>query len=474
MATVSHTATDVLAALTAHTWKPQPEPARLVHRLLNECLEHCPFAARLSHRMLEETGTRLLDWIDHFGLPVNDPAVAQLETVGYSKDDPIHGDTVWMHKAGLFPRVRQLQTASRRLAVKVDSVADFLFAHSLTDVCIDGEPFSPLRTACVSRGNGVEFLVVERHGSLDFTPSSLIPSPVKSGTSFPVAILHHFEKLLLRRRHFENDAEGFVLANHLIDAAIADLGRDRACDLFFTAERLYWQRRNRAGRIQYERQASLGLGWANHDHHTYRSSRESFVSLIAFLEKLGFQCRERFYAGREAGWGAQVIEHPVTGVTIFADVDMSPEEVTEDFSHQPMVPRAELGTVGLWCALHGEAFLQAGLHHLECQFDFAATRDQLKLVGIDTMQPFTDFSYLRQAFTRGERWSVDPDRVERLRSAGRITDEQATKFLTQGALGSHLEILQRDDGYKGFNQHGISEIISATDPRRAQAEAARE
>ena len=85
------------------------------------------------------------------------------------------------------------------------------------------------------------------------------------------------------------------------------------------------------------------------------------------------------------------------------------------------------------------------------------------------MQPFTDFSYLRQAFTRGERWSVDPDRVERLRSAGRITDEQATKFLTQGALGSHLEILQRDDGYKGFNQHGISEIISATDPRRAEA-----
>ncbi len=469
MVTVSQPSKDAVAALTAHTWTPQPEPARLVHRLLNECLQNCPFAAQLSQRMLSETGTRMLDWIDHFGLAVSDPAVSELEGVGFTKAAPIHGDTVWTHKAGLFPRVRQLHTATRQLAIKVDSVADFLFAHELSDVSIDGDPFSSLRTAIVARGNGVEFLVVERHGSLDFTPSALTSSPVKSGMTFPVAVLHHFEQLLLRRRNFESDADGFALANQLIDGAIADLGRDRACDLFFTAERLNWQRRNRAGRIQYARQASLGLGWANHDHHTYRSSRESFVALIAFLEKLGFQCRERFYAGREAGWGAQVIEHPVTGVTIFADVDMSPEEVIEDFSHRPMVPRAELGTVGLWCALHGEAFLQAGLHHLECQFDFAATRDQLKLAGIDTMPPFTDFSYLRQAFTRGEHWSVDPARVERIRSAKRITDEQATKFLTQGALGSHLEILQRDDGYKGFNQHGISEIISATDPRSAEA-----
>ena len=279
--------------------------------------------------------------------------------------------------------------------------------------------------------------------------------------------MHHFESLLLRQRDFPNDLDGFVRANTLIDAAIADLGRDRTCDLFFTAERQYWQRRNRAGRVQLARQQALGLGWANHDHHTYRSSRAAFVPLIAFLEKLGFQCRERFYAGREAGWGAQVIEHPVTGVTIFADVDLSPEELAQDFSHVPLPPREELGTVGLWCALHGEAFLQAGLHHLECQFDFAATRDQLKQVGIDSMPPFTDFSYLRQAFTRGEQWQVNPARVERLRTAGQITEAQATQFVTHGAIGSHLEILQRDDGYKGFNQRGINEIISATDPRRA-------
>ena len=38
-------------------------------------------------------------------------------------------------------------------------------------------------------------------------------------------------------------------------------------------------------------------------------------------------------------------------------------------------------------------------------------------------------------------------------------------LLREGAIGSHLEILERNDGYKGFNQTGISQIIRRTDPR---------
>jgi hypothetical protein len=48
----------------------------------------------------------------------------------------------------------------------------------------------------------------------------------------------------------------------------------------------------------------------------------------------------------------------------------------------------------------------------------------------------------------------------------KITAEQADKFRREGALGSHLEVLERHDGFKGFNQTGISDIISRTDPRR--------
>ena len=130
--------------------------------------------------------------------------------------------------------------------------------------------------------------------------------------------------------------------------------------------------------------------------------------------------------------------------------------------------RDELGTVGLWCALHGESFLQAGMHHLECQFDFDATRDQLRRAGVETMAPFTDFSFLRQAFTTGEMWEVDPGRLVKTQVSGAITASQAEQFRDEGALVSHLEILERNDGYKGFNQTGVSDIIARTDPREVR------
>ncbi len=242
---------------------------------------------------------------------------------------------------------------------------------------------------------------------------------------------------------------------------------DLTCDLWFAAERQYWQKRNHAARVQSARQQKLGLGWANHDHHTYRSSRRNFVRLIAIWEKLGFHCRERFYAGREAGWGAQVMEQPITGITAFNDVDLSPDELAGDFAHRPLPQRDSLGTVGLWCGLHGESFLQAGMHHLEAQFDFDALTKQLaREEGVKTMKPFTNFPYLRQAFTEGERWPVAPERIQRLLLATLITPQQAARFREHGAIGSHLENLERNDGFKGFNQTGVSQIIAATDPRK--------
>ncbi|MCA9291092.1 MAG: hypothetical protein KDA25_08185, partial [Phycisphaerales bacterium] len=229
-------------------------------------------------------------------------------------------------------------------------------------------------------------------------------------------------------------------------------------------------RRNRAARVQKSRQDELGLGWANHDHHTYRSSRAGFRSLIEVLEKLGFVCRERFYAGAEAGWGAQVLEQPECRFVIFADVDLSEDEIIGDFAHTGLEPASSLGTVGLWIGLHGESMLQAGMHHLECQFDFEGLRDQLQSAGVNTMQPFTELPYLRQAFTEGERWAVAEPRLRRLLDAGLITSMQANQFRMQGALGSHLENLERHDGYKGFNQHGVSDIIDRTDPRKQVVE----
>jgi hypothetical protein len=184
------------------------------------------------------------------------------------------------------------------------------------------------------------------------------------------------------------------------------------------------------------------------------------------LDQLGFERRERFYTGAQAGWGAQISEQPVEGIVTFCDVDLEPDETEIDFSRQVLPPPTRLGTIGLWVGLHGESFLEAGMHHLECRFDHNLLRDQLATEGVGTMKPFSDFPFLKQAFTEGERWPVRRERAERLLRAGLIDAKQCADFVAAGAIGSHLENLQRQGGFKGFNQKSVSAIIEATDPRQ--------
>ena len=74
---------------------------------------------------------------------------------------------------------------------------------------------------------------------------------------------------------------------------------------------------------------------------------------------------------------------------------------------------------------------------------------------------------LHQAFTRGERWQVDEARLDQLVAAGQIDADQRTRLAHNGAIGSHLENIQRAEGFKGFNQPQVSDIIRRTDPRGA-------
>jgi hypothetical protein len=284
---------------------------------------------------------------------------------------------------------------------------------------------------------------------------------------YPQRYLAALDMWTTRPRLFADSQAGMEHTLKLARALVRDMGIDTAAWIVFSAERAYWQRRNGAGQVQRARQDRLGLGWANHDHQAFRSSRNVFSLLIEILETLGFRARERFYAGSEAGWGAQVMEQPVCRLAVFADVDLAPEEVAGDFAHTPLRPRQELGTLGLWCALHGESMLGAGMHHLAARFDFEALTAGLADWGIKMMRPFSDFAHLRQAFTQGERWPVASDRLERLLAGGQIDAQQQARFAAEGALGSHLENIQRAQGFKGFNQQNVSDIIRRTDPRAA-------
>lgn len=446
-------------------WPLAYEAEAFLRRQIDAFLAHNTAARQLAERMANDTGTDFYEWVDHFTL---DPSlISEVAGLGLVEEMvPVpKGWRVYHHPRAMMPRVVFVAGGARAdapatLAIRPESIVDFAARHNLGPAA-SRRLGARLRDIVVSDEGGHVLRAVERLAYRGFVPEE--PSP-----EFVSGVVRTRELWRARRRDFVDDAEGVAHAFQVQSQAIALVGRDVACELFFAEERAYWELRNSAARIQKRRQDLLGLGWGNHDHHTFRSSRRFFADFIRFLLNFGFEKRERYYAGAEAGWGAQISEHAVTGITVFADVDLAPEETEIDFSCEPLPSAHRLGTVGLWCGLHGDSFLQAGMHHLEARFDFTALREQLVRHGVKTMQPFSDFPFLKQAFTEGERWAVSLPRVEKLRRDGLITAEQEVSFIENGAIGSHLENLERKGGYKGFNQKSVSVIIAATDPRAMQ------
>jgi hypothetical protein len=455
-------------ALTEQSqWRRYPEVAAFVAERLAQFVAGVPPVQALQAQMILYADNRLADWLDHMVLVDGDVVRGQLIDLGFEPEDvpSAPGDRVYHYPGGLFPwlvlRVQPGTTPGDVIAVaiSVGEISPFLVAQREV-APVEGTVLSPYRRASVWRASEREFLVVERRAHRGFVPLEMEPS-------YAQRYLEAYERWATRPRQFKDVREGMRRTLALARSLVSDFGPDLAAWVFVEAEQSCWQQRNRAGQVQKSRQDRLGLGWANRDHCAFRSSREAFAPLIRILETFGFQPRERFYAGAEAGWGAQVMEHATCRFAIFADVDLAPDEVAGDFAHRPLAPRQELGSIGLWCALHGESVLAAGSHHFASRLDFGAAAEGLAEWGIKLMRPFSDFAYLKQAFTRGERWRVSLERLERLEAGGQISAEQREHFIENGAVGSHLESIQRDEGFKGFNQHTVSDIIRRTDPRAA-------
>lgn len=443
----------------SQNWQCQPKAEALAVKILAECCHANAFIQELQTELLKHTSTRLFDWVDHLIVGYSAAIEQELEETGFAALHATPSYRMFHHPGAQLPRIvmRDHDQSLVGAAVNVDSIADFLMVRGMTG-WIEGASYSPFRRCCVSTENDVSLWVIERRGT-----DSIEPTYPEEG--YLEHYLEAFEKWQTRPRNMENEDEAMKFTLALAEEIVGMLGEATAASVILEVERRYWQARNMAGQLQKNRQDRLGMGWANHDHHTFRSSRRHFPQLVRLFEILGFNCRERFYAGEEAGWGAQVMENPQSKLVLFLDVDLAPHELDLDFAHHPMPEISHHGTVGLWCALHGDSILKAGMHHLEAQFMFEELAHDLAHLNTRMMEPFSNFPYLKQAFTEGEVWHVDPNRVKKLVEAGKITHEHADKFLTYGAVGSHLENLQRREGYKGFNQKNVSYIIKRTDPR---------
>jgi hypothetical protein len=463
------------SAAEEYAWRRHPEAEAYLRQHLDVFVSVLPAADALDRQILARTGSRLFDWLDHLILTTGDRPRGELRDLGFEQEEvPAEpGDEVFRHPGTVLPPIL-LRPGPHRpgtpvaAAIQVENIGSFMMAHHLS-APIEGTPASPYRRARAWQEPARELWVVERRGHPGFVPLEMPPD-------YAGQTLRAFERWATRPRLFDDERAGMEQTLSLARSLCAEVGTETASWIVLAVERAHWQRRNRAAQVQKARQDTLGLGWANHDHHTFRSSRHNFVLLIQILETLGFRPRERFYAGAEAGWGAQVLEHPSwrpAPAGIFADVDLSPDEVSGDFAHQPLpegygaADGQKLGTVGLWCALHGESMLAAGLHHLAARLDFDRATEGLAEWDVEMMRPFSDFTYLRQAFSRGERWRIDSERVTRLftLAPGQIDEAQLARFVEKGAVGSHLENIQRGEGFKGFNQQTVSDIIRRTDPR---------
>ncbi len=441
-------------------WPRCPEAAAYFLALTREFTAHNPAVSTMANRLVCEAAVPLDNLIDHWAMPRTVSLEEDLKAIGLLRTESVDGDIEWEHPSARLPRVRIEDIEGVRLAIAVEDIRRFVDCNELPIQGQHGDTDSGYEEVRYPQANG-ELAVIARRGYRGFRPGVCSAADER-------ALKRVREALRTRPR----DADGVRCARQtssLLQSLAEEIDIDRLTDEFFASERDYYMRSNHAALWQYERQQELGIGWANHDHHTYRSSRSGFRPLVNLWQQLGFQAREKFYAGAEAGWGAQIFEHPVSRVVLFCDVDMAPEEIGIDFSSTDLPELSSLGTIGLWCGLHGESIAAAGLHHLEAEFDFARVRDQLMAAGIGVMPPFTDLPMLKQAFTQAEVWPVKPERAAALADRGLITPEHRDRFIESGAPGSHLEILQRWEGFKGFNKTGIDAIIRDTDARNGVA-----
>ena len=146
------------------SWEPQPAAAALIAQWVDAMAAANPAITQLSQRLRNDTGTRLIDWIDALWLPessANNSSRQRLEQTGFRKAE--NEPEFWVHPAGIFPRIalaapyftlEPAATAQGVLAIRVDDVDDFAQACALGKVVCEGIAGSPHRTARLPDAKG--------------------------------------------------------------------------------------------------------------------------------------------------------------------------------------------------------------------------------------------------------------------------------------------------------------------------------
>lgn len=399
------------------------------------------------HESATAVGIRFFDLLDYIRIAVSPSAKAVIQKQGFSvQKETYQGGKIYRHPRALFPvlvveEVRSEKASSiLELGVRVDSLEHLKGVRGFSEP-IQGREESSLRKMSLTDPKGYTLTFVERKGTARFeknTPEEDLGKVRKVKSLFGSYRDSHVRLL-------EDPEEGFRKTVVLIREAIALVGKERTAYEWVQAEVLFWEKRNGAGTLQGKLQRGVGIGWANKDHITYRNSKAFFPKTIEILSCLGFEKREKLWAEE---FTAQVMEHPSLALAAFVDVDPPGKK--------------EWGTVGLWVKIHGESMLSAGLHHMAARYDFIKVQEVLKKRGVSFRPPFSYFDDLKQVFTEGERRVISENHARHLVHEGILTEAERREYMTKGAVYSHLENIQRGNGFKGFNRQSVDKTLRDT------------
>ena len=260
-------------------WKTQPAAARWVTRTIDSLAARNP-----SHR---KTGPSTARFHRHPPGRLGRPFRAQRRRIrsASSANWPISAtcskatpnDSVWRHPLGMFPPVI-VNGGRTGLALRCDCVDAARLrpaAHARPAPADAEQVIGPrggmYRHVVIDEHVDAELWLVERHGYAGFGMRLELAARNRRGRPPSRSISAP------RSAAFPNVEDGFRHASELFAAAADDIGTDWACDLFFAAERDYWQSRNRAGAVQYERQnrARPRLGQPRSSHVPLQPRRVS-------------------------------------------------------------------------------------------------------------------------------------------------------------------------------------------------------
>lgn len=399
-----------------------------VRSIVAQAIERTPAAQTLAQSLLDRCAISIFDMIDHITLP----DTGLVERLGWT-----YLGGAWQAPHPLLPTV--IASPSPQIGLRVEALEEFLDAIG-SGAPIHGTPFGPCRTATFISENEISFCAVERVGWRSPEPATISARLIRRARI-------HQQIFRTRRRQFQNIERALTYTLRLAQAAAADIGPQWAGALFAKAEREYWQAKSALAALQHRRQREAGVGWCTNTSLAYASSRENLPILTLILETLGYRQRADLVRRNDTSdWAALPFKPPPGAPLILVNFDFGSHEIVEEVVRGSASPLTWLGRPGIWCALHGESILDAGLQGISAHYDDARAQRLMTNDIAQRDQPRAVKHPIHDHLTHCEHRAVSPGRTGALEREGYLPPLQTETYRLLGAGASFFAITPNSGG----------------------------